>query len=309
MKHKKKLIWALSGLLFLILLIIVGGGLYLLSYSLSPENDRGDLQKAYDFEFENYPEVRTWVDSLKNIDALRDTFEIMPTGERHHAFYIDNGSNKTALVIHGWRDTAIKFFYLGRIYDRELGYNVVMPDVYAHGQSEGDAIRMGWLDRLDMLHWMKLFQTDTMVVHGVSMGGATTMMISGEPVPEGVNDIRFIEDCGYTSVWDEFKGELKNQYGLPAFPLLHSASFFCNILYGWTFQEASALEQVKKSKQPMLFIHGDSDDFVPTEMVNRLYEAKPEPKELWITKDTGHALSYKNHKDEYVRRVCEFCRK
>ena len=81
---------------------------------------------------------------------------------------------------------------------------------------------------------------------------------------------------------DEFRGELKEQFGLPSFPLLHTASWLCRQEYGWDFREASALEQVKKCTLPMLFIHGDADTFVPTWMVYPLYEAKPEPKELWI---------------------------
>ena len=79
-----------------------------------------------------------------------------------------------------------------------------MPDLHACGKSEGEAIGMGWNDRLDVMRWLQTFQTDTMVVHGVSMGAATTMMLSSMQKPHGVKDIRFIEDCGYTSVWDEF---------------------------------------------------------------------------------------------------------
>ena len=49
----------------------------------------------------------------------------------------------------------------------------------------------------------------------------------------------------------------------------------------------------------MLFIHGDKDTYVPTWMVYPLYEAKPEPKELWIVPGAAHALSYKENKQEY----------
>lgn len=96
--------------------------------------------------------------------------------------------------------------------------------------------------------------------------------------PESIKDIRFIDDCGYTSVWDEFAGELKNQFGLPEFPLMYSTSLLCKLRYGWSFGEASAISEVSKSSYPMLFIHGGSDTFVPTEMVYRLYEAKPDRK-------------------------------
>lgn len=154
-----------------------------------------------------------------------------------------------------------------------------------------------------MLHWLSVFQTDTMVVHGISMGGATTMMMSAEPLPERVRDIRFIDDCGYTSVWDEFAGELKNQFGLPAFPLMYTSSLLCRLRYGWSFQEASAISEVSKSPHPMLFIHGNKDTFVPTEMVYRLYDAKPSAKSLWIADDAIHAQSYKIHKSEYVEHI------
>ena len=68
------------------------------------------------------------------------------------------------------------------------------------------------------------------------MGAATTVCVSGEPQPPFVNC--FVEDCGYTSVWDEYAGELKNQFGLPAFPLLHLASWATRLRYGWDFREA-----------------------------------------------------------------------
>jgi hypothetical protein len=182
-----------------------------------------------------------------------------------------------------------------------------MPELHACGESEGDAIQMGWKDRLDVLHWMKTFQADTMVVHGVSMGAATTMMMSGEKMPEGIKDLHFVEDCGYTCVWDEFANQLNEQFGLPPFPLMYSASLLCQLRYGWSFGEASALDQVKKCSYPMLFIHGSADTFVSPEMVYPLYEAKPGTKGLWVADGAEHALSYHEHKAEYISKIRAFC--
>ena len=303
----KKILWTLVVIVTVFVIALIGGSFYMLDFSLAPDPNRMDTDSCYRQQFETYPESKEWVDSLRSIGALRDTFMTMPTGERHHAFFVDRGSTRTALVIHGWRDCAIKFFWLARIYEHELGYNVVMPDLHACGESEGEAIQMGWKDRLDVLHWMKTFQADTMVVHGVSMGAATTMMLSGETMPEGIKDLRFVEDCGYTSVWDEFANQLNEQFGLPPFPLMYSTSLLCQLRYGWNFSEASALEQVKKCPYPMLFIHGSTDTFVSTDMVYLLYEAKPGTKTLWVADGAEHALSYREHKAEYISRVRAFC--
>jgi fermentation-respiration switch protein FrsA (DUF1100 family) len=90
---------------------------------------------------------------------------------------------------------------------------------------------------------------------------------------------------------------------------MHVASLLCNLRYGWRFGEASPLLQVAKCRWPMLLIHGDNDDFVPSWMVHPLYEAKPLPKELWITKGTTHAASLNDYPEEYVRRLKDFIKR
>lgn len=303
----KKSLLSIVTVVVLLLVITIGTSFYMLSYALSPDGGKADVDSCYNKLFERYPDTKPWVDSLNRVGALRDTFVVMPTGERHHALYVHHGSQKTAFIIHGWRDSAVKYLFLARLYEHVLGgYNVVLPDLHAHGLSEGDMIQMGWLDRKDVLHWLTIFQTDTMVVHGVSMGGATTMMLSAEEMPKGIKDLRFVDDCGYTSAWDEFASEMKNQFGLPPFPLMYTTSLLCKMRYGWSFSEASAIDAVRQSPYPMLFIHGDEDTFVPTEMVYRLYQAKPSNKKLWIAPGAEHASSYLTHPDEYTRQLSDF---
>ncbi|HIZ33607.1 MAG TPA: alpha/beta hydrolase [Candidatus Bacteroides merdigallinarum] len=300
--------------LLAVILLLLGASLYMLDYALKPEaleTRSRDIPGSYTYLYKDYPELRPWVDSLRTARALQDTLIRSERGERLHALYVRAAqpTGKTAVIVHGYTDNAVRMLPIGYLYSRQLGCNILLPDLHAHGESEGEAVRMGWLDRLDVLRWMdtanELFGDSTrMVVHGISMGAATTMMVSGETLPAYVKC--FVEDCGYTSVWDEFSGELKNQFGLPTFPLLDVTSWLCGLRYNWTFREASALEQVKKCTLPMFFIHGDKDDFVPTWMVHPLYEAKPAPKELWLVPGAAHAVSYKENKVEYTRRVRDF---
>ena len=300
--------------LLAVILLLLGASLYMLDYALKPEaleTRSRDIPGSYTYLYKDYPELRPWVDGLRTARALQDTLIRSERGERLHALYVRAAqpTGKTAVIVHGYTDNAVRMLPIGYLYSRQLGCNILLPDLHAHGESEGEAVRMGWLDRLDVLRWMdtanELFGDSTrMVVHGISMGAATTMMVSGETLPAYVKC--FVEDCGYTSVWDEFSGELKNQFGLPTFPLLDVTSWLCGLRYNWTFREASALEQVKKCTLPMFFIHGDKDDFVPTWMVHPLYEAKPAPKELWLVPGAAHAVSYKENKVEYTRRVRDF---
>ena len=311
MNWKKIVRWGL-GLLAACLLILVGGSLYLLSYSLRPDAVMAAKDAAsYEYMYADYPFLESWVDSLKQRDALRDTVIVGRDGNRLHALYAwaPEPTDRTAVIVHGYTDNAVRMLMIGYLYNRDLGFNILLPDLHYHGESEGRAIRMGWKDRLDVLQWMEvanaIFGGNTrMVVHGISMGAATTMMVSGEEQQPYVKC--FVEDCGYTSVWDQFSKELKGQFSLPAFPLLHVASWLCDLKYGWNFREASALKQVAKCDRPMLFIHGDADDYVPTWMVYPLYEAKPGEKELWVVPGAAHAVSYRDNREEYTRRVGEF---
>ena len=216
-------------------------------------------------------------------------------------------THRWAIVLHGYRGDHTGVLNLAMPY-YEAGYQVIAPDLRACGDSDGDYVGMGWLDREDILRWIDFILADDpqaeIVVHGISMGAATTMMTAGEDTPKNVKV--FIEDCGYTSVWDEFSNELKTSFGLPAFPLMYTASWLCALKYGWNFREASALAQVAKCELPMLFIHGDADDYVPTWMVYPLYEAKPGEKELWLVPGAGHAYSYRDNREEYTAVVRAF---
>ena len=211
--------------------------------------------------------------------------------------------------MHGYTDNHFVFLYLVRMYRDELNYNVLFPDLQYHGYSEGDHAQMGWYDRLDMLKWIDLahnvFQDDFMVLHGVSMGGATVMMTSGEELPSYVR--AFVEDCGYSSVVMQFNNNRKQSFAFIPADILQSASLVTKRNYGWGFWEASSVKQLAKCDRPMLFIHGDADDFVPVEHVYKNYAAKVHGyKELYIVPGAVHANSYAKDPANYTWRVKYF---
>ncbi|MUK88834.1 alpha/beta fold hydrolase [Ornithinibacillus sp. L9] len=225
------------------------------------------------------------------------------------AGFIENEADtgKAVILAHGYRgnrdhmDDLVKFYY-------DQGYDILMPDARGHGESEGDYIGYGWHDRLDYLEWIDLiiedYQAEQIILHGNSMGASLVLMVSGEDLPQEVKGI--VADSGYTTVKEELNHQLKHLYNLPPFPLLDITSMITKIRAGYTFGEASAIDQVTKNTKPLFIIHGDSDELVPTEMAYELFDAAGGEKELWIVPNAGHTKAYTVATVEFQERLSEF---
>ncbi len=220
----------------------------------------------------------------------------------------DSSEHKWAIVVHGYSGNASSMTrYVRNFYEK--GYHVLAPDLRGHGDSEGDYIGMGWHDRKDMLLWIdQIIEKDPkakIALFGVSMGGATVMMTAGEKdLPLNVKVI--VEDCGYASVSDVFIYQLDDLFGLPEFPVMQAANTITSLRAGYDLYEASAVEQIAKSRTPIMFIHGDADTFVPFEMLNKVYEAANVEKEKLIIPKAGHGEAEKVDPDTYWNGVWRF---
>lgn len=325
MKSKKFLkvfLYVVLGVAVLACAITYFGGRYMLNLSLLPTSlaeSRADFETIKNEFDENHPELEVWVDTLKSKGLFTDLYKTMSSGERHHAYLIknENPCGRIVIAIHGYGSCGHHLLGEAKMFYEDFGCHILIPDLHAHGYSEGEAVQMGWKDADDILEWIP-FAEDTlqdpahetkMVVYGISMGAATTMNVSGkENLPPYIKG--FIEDCGYTSVWDEFVWVAKRDYSAPSFPLLNVSNRMSEKKYGWSFREASPLVSVSKSTLPILFIHGSNDDFVPTSMVYPLYEAKTEGyKEIWVAEGSAHAKSFSEHNEEYRSKVGSFLEK
>ena len=292
-------------------------GRYMCNYALLPTpHGVDDIERTRHKADSLLPGSTAWYDGLQAAGVLKDTAITGYNGYKIHAAYVPAANpadaQGTAVVVHGYTDNRFVFLYLVRMYRDEFNYNVIFPDLQYHGYSEGPAAQMGWLDRYDVEKWAEvahgIWGDDFMVVHGVSMGAATTMMMSGDELPQYVR--AFVEDCGYSSVWDQFKSNLKQSFHLPPFPILNSASIVCKSRYGWGFKEASSVNQLAKCERPMLFIHGDADDFVPFSHLQKNYDAKVKGyKEMWVAEGAVHANSFAKHPEEYKEHVRAFLSK
>ena len=220
-------------------------------------------------------------------------------------------SDKFAILVHGYKSSSgVMAKYAKHYYD--LGWNILVPDQRAHGKSQGEYIGMGCLEKKDMLGWVQVLlekkSQAKILLHGVSMGAATVMLLSGEKnLPQNI--CALVSDCGYSSVNDQFTVQLKELFGLPAFPLLQTTSLLSKIRAGYFFGEGNCAKAVSKSNIPTLFIHGDKDTFVPFEMLEKVYAAASCEKEKLVVPHAEHGNAMDVNPELYWTTVDNFVAK
>ena len=87
---------------------------------------------------------------------------------------------------------------------------------------------------------------------------------------------------------------------------MHICDLYCRIFCGYRFRDASPLDAVRCAKKPVLFIHGEKDDYVPTFMQGTLYDACPTKKERLVVPGAVHARSYYTAPALYQKTITEF---
>ena len=212
------------------------------------------------------------------------------------------------IACHGYKGNAIRDFAGNYIMAKEDGRNLLLIDERCHGSSGGHTITFGILERKDVLGWIKYankrFGEIPIMLSGVSMGAATVLMVSGMKLPKNVKGI--LADCPFDAPSNIIKKVLGQDRGMPVkfvYPLI----LLGGKLYGkFNLEADSPLEAVKKSRVPILLIHGDDDQFVPYEMSCNIHKSAPEKIEFHTIHNAGHAINYVTAPEQYTRIVKAF---
>lgn len=237
-------------------------------------------------------------------DWILESFD----GLKLHAkkFSPAESSNRWAILVHGYgRDGTFAYDYAEEYLKR--GWNVLIPDLRAAGESEGQFITMGVLESRDIVLWSEKISSDNpdakIIIHGVSMGAATTLLTAAQ---EPKNLCAVVEDCGFTSAYEMFTAQIEKLFGLPEYPVMPCANIVCKIKTGVKIFDAAPIEVVDKIKVPILFIHGDADKLIPLEMMERLFDKAVVPKEKFIVEGAGHADAKSTNPDAYFDKIFKF---
>ncbi len=285
-----------------LLLLLLLGGLYFAYIVTFP--------KCFGFE-ETY-EIEKASGKLVEADFQRMEKEVLrlpsPYGYELHGYYFPvPGSKRGVIFSHGITYTLFGSVKYMKIF-RDLGFNVLIYDLRNHGKSGGRNSTFGYYERYDLqalTTWMiETIGPDAVIgTHGESMGAGISLMHAALDAR-----IRFVvSDCSYSDLPDLLSYRIQQDYHLPAFPLIPTASLMSKLLTSMRFEDVRPAQEVQKISAPVLFIHGAEDDFIPTRQVHALYENKTHgPRQLYVAPNAAHAESFWTNQEEYTRVVTRF---
>ena len=229
-----------------------------------------------------------------------------------HAYIImsETPSDKWIVLNHGYTSAPEGTCVFTREF-HNMGFNCICPSMRGFANDEGHYCSMGYYDRYICLAWVNYISAKypdaQIIIHGYSMGAATTMLTLGEELPDNVKCA--ISDCGYTNCYEQYTYVLKHNASLPAFPILDLANTVSKLKGNFDFKESSPIDAIKKSKTPTLFIHGSKDDFVPFYMLDKLFDACKSEKQKLVIEGGLHATSVVKNPELYWSTVKEFIAK
>lgn len=223
------------------------------------------------------------------------------------AHLLNQQSDRSVIIVHGYSanykemQQYAEFFY-------QRDFNLLCVELRAHGESEGECVGMGYLDRKDLLNWIEFLNgeiSSDILLMGLSMGASAVCATAGENLPPNVKAV--ISDSAFDSAEKQIKHVLKRFGFLLLYKHLKS---YAKRGYNFNLQEADFVKCVKKTKIPILYFHGKADNYVPFTCAQNLYNATPENlRELVLVEEADHGMCYPVLKVMYERKINNFFKK
>ena len=301
-------IWIVAAVLLFVL--AASAVCFFLVFYSAPRKDPGDRIDIPDGEiYEVYREqMEAWVRQTRQMpqeDVSIRSFDGLTLRGKYYEYA---PGAPIELMIHGYRGSSERDMSGGVQRAFRLGRSALIIDQRASGRSEGNVITFGVREHRDCLAWVdfmvKKFGPDVKIIlTGISMGASTVLMASGQELPENV--IGILADCGYTSA-REIIHKILRQIRLPIRLVYPFVKLGARLFAGFDLEQADARKAVRNCTRPVIFYHGDGDDFVPWEMSRDNHAACPARKKLVIIPGAGHGLSFPADQERYVAELREF---
>ncbi len=217
------------------------------------------------------------------------------------------GSHQTVMIVHGFSYGlygSVKYMPMFR----KRNFNILLVDLRHHGRSGGANITWGNKEKHDLSAWTSWVlaqhgKEGILGTLGESLGGATVLQHAAIDPRVAFT----IADCPFSNLRGLLTHILRTDYRLPPSPLLELGEFWCRVLAGFSFAQASPLNVMEKIQTPVLLIHGEEDALVPAEMSRELFEAKTSGmREIRVFPQAGHAQALTSDPAGYEETAGKF---
>lgn len=281
--------------------LFVALGFFLADYSMKIR--RQTLEQARQWQSEHYD--ISWYDTIKKQDYTVKSYD----GYVLHVQKIFNSqpTDRYMLISHGYTDNHIGSLKYTRMY-LDLGFNVILYDLRGHGENEPTFCTYSIRERRDLEALIRdsrarYPEAKLFGIHGESLGSATSIAVLEYKPP-----IDFVvADCGFSEITTVMQGGLRGMH-LPAW-LVHWASVCAKVRFGYYYHQMRPIDSLKDNQIPILFIHGDKDDFIIPAHSQKMQQATKGYSEIHLIPGATHAASILTAPEEYKRYVREFLRK
>lgn len=262
----------------------------------------GEIYKAYK------DIMQGWADEIKGTEKEKVSIKSFDGLTLVGKYYEYKKGAPIELMLHGYRGRAERDLCGGVQRCFALGRNALIVDQRGCGRSEGRVISFGVNEKRDCLSWINFiiehFGKDVKIIlTGISMGASTVLLTAGEELPENV--VGVLADCGFTRAQDIISLRIKAMK-LPANLLYPFVKLGARLYGGFSIDESNSLEAVKKCTLPVIFFHGEADDYVPCDMSRELYAACTSSKKIVTVAGAGHGLSFPVDQESYLKEMAEF---
>lgn len=225
----------------------------------------------------------------------------------HGKYYEYAPGAPVELMFHGYRGSGERDLCGGVQRAFALGRNAMIIEQRGSRGSDGNVITFGINESRDCRDWVDftigyLGPDVKIILTGISMGATTVLIAAGRELPTNV--VGVLADCGFSSAEDIIRIVIRRM-GLPgaAYPFVRLGA---RIFGHFDLHETSAMEAIRNCRVPVIFFHGEDDDFVPCDMSRINYENCASIKKLCTIPGAGHGLCYPVDPDGYLNALREF---
>ena len=223
-------------------------------------------------------------------------------------YYRRGSKNKLVILVHGWMDDAYSRLDDVDFY-KNIGFHIFLPDLRAHGKSEGKYMGMGIADSVDLKEWVNYFKDKLgshteIVLDGVSFGAAAVLHM--EPAFLNENVTAIVSDSSYESLIPMFRKMIHFSPKFMAGIYLYGIRFFCRMLGKFDIKQNSIEENMRQIAIPVLLIGGALDKLVPVDTQHRLQAACQGSCSLWIEEQASHAKAAYVNREAYNNTLSSF---